>query len=314
MAKARKRVRILSVSEFRQRFGTAEQCAVHLARTRWPEGFVCPRCGGRRFSALARRGLHQCSACRRQTSLTAETIFHKSRVPLDKWFWAIYRLAQDKKGCSALLLSKELDVCYPTAWLMAHKIRHAMAEKALNNLLQGVVELDDAYLGGARRGQPGYHGRGAKGKTPLLVAVETTADRTPGRAAVAAVKTLHKTRVTRFVTATLAQGCRVRTDKLGGFQHLRTLGYDHEAVKVGTHSKIATKIFPQVHLLISNLKRFLLGRHHAIAGKHASRYVGEFTYRFNQRWREANLFDSLLKSCVRSKVITYPQLRLAELR
>lgn len=313
MCKPRRRIQILSVPRFRKRFGTVEQCADHLARTRWPKGFVCPRCAGRTVSYLSRRRLWQCSTCRYQVSLTAGTIFHKSRIPLDKWFWAIYRLAHDKKGCSALLLSKEIDVCYPTAWLMAHKIRNAMAGQALEDLLQGVVELDDAYLGGVRRGRPGHHGRGADGKTPMLVAVEARPDGRPGRVALSAVKTLRKPRVTRFVTGAVAAGARVRSDKLGGFRHLSSLGYDHEQVKVGEHSRIATKVFPRVHLLISNLKRFLLGRHHAIAGKHAPRYLGEFAYRFNHRWNEAGLFRSLVKTCVQSQVVTYPQLCAAEL-
>lgn len=141
------RVHILTPAQFQTRFASENACCEHLVRVRWPNGFVCPHCGGREHSFIRTRRLYQCSFCRRQTSLTAGTIFHKSRRPLRLWFWAIYLLAQDKKGCPALLLMKQLDVSYPTAWLMAHKIRQAMASDSLP-MLDGRIELDDAYLGG----------------------------------------------------------------------------------------------------------------------------------------------------------------------
>lgn len=302
------RVRILTVSGFQGRFGTPEQCAAHLAKVRWPHGFVCPHCGGARACDLKRRCVFQCNDCRRQTSLTAGTIFQRSRVPLHKWFWAVYRLAQDKKGCSALLLSKELDVCYPTAWLMAHKIRHAMSRHNQPFALQGLVELDDAYLGGARPGHPGHQGRAADGKTPVLAAVEVRPDGKPGRAALLPVRNFRKPSVTAFVQACLQPGCTVKTDAMGGFSHLSQLGHEHRCTPIGADKSQASKRLPTVHMLISNLKRFVLGRHHAIAGKHAERYVGEFNYRFNRRREESSLFATLIQACARTQVITYPEL------
>ncbi len=317
MANSRQRIRILTVEEFHKRLGSPQQCVAHLLRVRWPDGVICPRCGARPCRALRSRRLYQCSRCRHQTSLTAGTIFHKSRVPLHKWFYAIYCLAQDKKGCSAMLLSKELDVCYPTAWLMAHKIRHAMAREALGTLLSGMVELDVAVLNGTKPDlprRPAQPDRGMERKTPLLAAVETTTNGRFGRVALAAVKTLRKPRVTRFVTSTLAQGCRVRTGTLRGFQHLGSLGFAHERVEAGAAGEKGAAFSPRVHTLIGNLHRFLLGRHHAICGKHASRYLGEFAYRFNRRWHEHRLFALLLRTCVRCQVIAYPDLCAAELR
>jgi len=302
------RVRIVSVGEFRERFGTPQQCQAHLQAVRWPTGFGCPHCSGRRSCYLAERAVYQCHDCRRQTSLTAGTIFHRTRVSLDKWFWAIYRLAQDKKGCSALLLSKELDVCYPTAWMMGHKIRQAMHRHTPPFSLQGLVELDDAYLGGVRAGHPGHQGRAADGKTPVLVAVEVTGTGRPGRAALLPVRNFRKPSVTTFVRACLEQGCTVKTDGMGGFKHLSLLGHQHEYRPIGADKKQASAMLPTVHMLISNLKRFVLGRHHAISGKHAIRYLGEFNYRFNRRREEAGLFEMLIQACVRTQTVTYPQL------
>jgi hypothetical protein len=268
---------------------------------------------------LRRRRLQQCSACRRQTSLTAGTIFHKSRIALEKWFWAIYRLAQDKKGCSAMLLSKELDVCYPTAWLMAHKIRQAMAGDDSRPLLQRLIELDDAYLGGLQHGR---RGRGARGKAPLFVAVERLASGRLGRAAIQATRQLRQTRLAAFAHRHLARPAIIHSDASSTFLPLSNMGYRHLAQRMsgprahppGPRRPHRTRRLPAVHLVISNLKRFLLGRHHATAPKHAERYVGEFVCRFNHRHQELTLFQRILTLAAQTPPITYPQLVAAELR
>lgn len=312
MAFQRPRVRILPVAQFCERFATAEQCAAHLARVRWPEGFVCPHCHGSRSCYIQHRRVYQCADCRRQTSLTAGTIFHGSRVPLEKWFWAMYRLAQDKKGCSAMLLSKELDVSYPTAWLMGHKIRQAMNRGNQPLALQGLIELDDAYLGGVREDQKGRPSGEDQRLTPILVAVEVLPDGRPGRAALRPVRNFRKPWVNEFVWNCLAPHCVVKTDHMKGFTDLPRFGHTHQTIPLGMDKKQACKLLPKVHLLISNLKRFILGRHHAIRGKHAQRYLGEFNFRFNRRHEESNLFSLLIQACVQAQVITYPELCKAE--
>ncbi len=110
----------LSLLEFQRRFSTEEACQAALEQARWPEGFVCPRCGHRKASCITTRRLLQCSACHHQASVTAGTIFHKTRTPLVKWFWAIWLVAQDKGGVSAMRLSKQLELGYRTAWSMLH--------------------------------------------------------------------------------------------------------------------------------------------------------------------------------------------------
>lgn len=304
------RVHILTPRQFHDRFGTEAACAEYLANARWPDGFVCPHCGGRTHSFIHTRRLYQCCACRKQTSLTAGTIFHRSRKPLTVWFWAIYLLAQDKKGCPATLLMKQLDVSYPTAWLMAHKIRQAMAREPLP-LLEGQIELDDAYLGGSRPGEPGRQGRAAPGKTPVLVAVEAWSPTVVGRVVLLPVRNFRKPTIKRFASAHLAPGSRVRTDWMGGFAQLGFLGYSHDRFVQGRSRGAAAKL-PLVHRIISNLKRFLLGRHHAIAGKHAERYLGEFNFRLNHRHEEHCLCEKLIRLCAKSQVITYPDLCRAE--
>ena len=185
-------------------------------------------------------------------------------IPLEKWFWAIYRLAQDKKGCSAMMLSKEIDVCYPTAWLMTHKIRHAMAHDDSRVLLEHLVELDDAFLGGL---QPGKRGRGARYKAPLFVAVERLPDGRLGQAAIEPIRQLRQARLATFAHQHLSRRAVIRSDASPTFGPLRGMGYRHIPERMRGVFKRAVRSLPAVHLVISNLKRFLLGRHHATAPK-----------------------------------------------
>jgi transposase-like protein len=169
----------LSETEFEQQYGTEAACREALFRWRWPEGFECPSCGERRHSKVRSRQLFQCSVCRRQTSLTAGTIFAATKVPLRTWFRAIYHVTQTKQGISSIELGRRLGVTQGTAWTIKHKLGQVMLERDAERLLAGRVELDDAYLGGERLG--GKRGRGSPGKTPFLTAVETTPEGKPVR-------------------------------------------------------------------------------------------------------------------------------------
>src|SRR3954468_2485410 len=166
----------LSEVAFRERFGTEEACRTALFEMRWREGLTCLACGHRGFCALETRQLFQCNRCKRQVRLTAGTVFQDTKLPLAAWFVAIYHLTQSKGGISSIELGRRLGVKQGTAWLMKHKLMRAMAEReAAKPTLAGRVEMDDAYLGGERPG--GKRGRGAAGKTPIVAAVETTAER-----------------------------------------------------------------------------------------------------------------------------------------
>ena len=141
----------MDILEFQQRFPTNDACRNHLFRIRWPNGLTCPKCSGKDFYKINTRNIYECK-CGHQVSLTAGTVMHGSHTPLAKWFWAIYLAAHDKRGVSALRLAKELGVSYPTAWLMLHKIRGAMGERDSRYLLAGIVETDETYVGGGKKG------------------------------------------------------------------------------------------------------------------------------------------------------------------
>lgn len=304
---------MLTVHQFRSSFGEEAQCGAQLSRQRWPEGFRCPRCGGSSRGYMVARRLHECSACAYQCSVTAGTIFHKTRTPLPSWFWAIYRMSHDKKGISALQLSKEIGVSYSTAWLMQHKIRKAMADRDRSYTLGGLVEVDEGYVGGEEHGEA-RKGRGAQTKSVVAVAVEHRAEGQPGRppvpgfAALSVVPNASSKSLDGFLTAKIRPGTHVLTDGWNGYWHVEKLGYKHTATELSNQNQPAHKLFPWVHITLSNLKRFLLGTHHRVEGKHLPSYVAEFNYRLNRRSMEPDLLTRLLRAAINTTTITYKQL------
>ena len=155
----------LSLAEFLALYGTEAQCEVVLAQARWPAGFQCPRCRCERHCVLERNGhkLWQCYRCHHQPTLVAGTVFEATKLPLTKWFLAMFLITQAKNNISALSLKRQLGVSYPTAWLVKHKLMDVMAQRECRRELAGRVEMDDAYLGGERTGK---RGRGAIGRWP----------------------------------------------------------------------------------------------------------------------------------------------------
>ena len=211
--KVASRVRGLSDEAFREAFGTEEQCRAALVRLRWPGGFVCPCCGHREHCVLAGRGLYQCNRCKKQTSPTAGTIFHATKLPLTLWFAAIHLIVTAKNGISSVELGRRLGVKQPTAWAVKHKIMAVMARREGETRLAGRVEMDDAYLGGVRSG--GKRGRGAAGKTPFVAAVSTSPEGRPRKLKLAPVKGFRKREIARGAKHWLAPGAAVVTDGLG---------------------------------------------------------------------------------------------------
>jgi transposase-like protein len=146
----------MSLVEFQSRFVSDEACMEHLFKLRWPDGYRCPRCGHRRYCFHSTRTLFQCSACKYQVSVTAGTIFHKTRTPLVKWFWMIFMMARQKSGVSMLSLQRMLGIkSYKTVWTMGHKIRKAMEDRDSQDQLAGLVEMDDAFIGPRKPGPLG---------------------------------------------------------------------------------------------------------------------------------------------------------------
>ena len=210
-------------------------------------------------------------------------------------------------------LSKEIGVSYPTAWLMQHKIRKAMEDRDQGYRLRGLVEVDEGYVGGEEHGEA-RKGRGARSKAVVAVAVEHAAEGQPGRppvpgfAALAVLPNAGSKSLTGFLNAKIERGSHVRTDGWNGYWHVEQNGFGHTAIELAHQDQPAHKLFPWVHITLSNLKRFLLGTHHQVKGKHLKRYVAEFNYRLNRRTMEPDLLQRLLRAAITTNTITYKQL------
>lgn len=292
---------VMSLLEFQARFPTDRECYDYLLSVRFPNGFTCPRCSATEPGTILTRGLWQCKGCRAQSSLTAGTMFHRTRMLLRLWFWAIFLVARDKRGHSALQLKKELGIPYDRAWLMLHKIRSAMAHRDSQYRLNGVVELDEAYFGAP---DPGKSGRGT-GRVKALVAVSVTPNGKPRFTKIQKVSRLDARRVKRFAADWIELGSTVHTDGLNIYRCL-SKHYAHEPVVATGQPK--EKLLKWVHVIISNAKAFITGTFHGLDTKHIQRYLDEFCYRFNRRYREAELFDRLLAACAGSPPLTYDEL------
>ena len=212
-----------------KRYGTEEKCRAVVIASRWPNGFECPACGGRAYSEVTTRGLFQCSACRRQTSPIAGTIFASTHLPLRLWFRAMYHLTQSKQGISSVELGRRLGVTQTTAWKIKHKLAQVMLERDASKRLSGRVEIDDAYLGGERTG--GKRGRGAPGKTPFVAAVETTPEGKPVRLKLRRVASFCNHAISRFAKRSLDPNCEVVSDGLACFGAVKEAGCTHEVIK-----------------------------------------------------------------------------------
>lgn len=285
----------LSMPEFLSRFGTEAQCVAALEKTRWPAGFHCPKCDRTEHCVLqgGARRVFQCHACRHQTSLIAGTVFHGTKLPLTIWFLAIYLISQAKTGLSALALKRHLGVSYPTAWLIHHKLMQAMAEREDRYVLEGQVQVDDAYLGGERSG--GKAGRGSENKVPFVAAVSLTADGHPSRTKLTLVPGFTRTAIAQWAQDNLAPGSTVFSDGLACFSAVTDAGCTHQPTVVGGRKPKQLPEFQCINTVLGNLKTSLSGSYHAFAfRKYGARYLAAFTYRFNRRFDLRTLPTRLL--------------------
>jgi len=230
--------------EFEERFSTEAACIQYLRRQRWPEGFHCPKCSGKRAWELRRRALDQCASCNHQVSLTAGTVFHGTRKPLRLWFRVIGQLVLSKSGCSALDISRQHGLKYETAWTWLHKLRNCMGQFG-RALLEGDVEVDETYLGG--EDDEAHKGRSLSGhKTPVAAAVEWRGEAI-GRIRLIAVVNATALSLCGFVQQNVAPGSHVKTDGLQSYASLSELGFRHESIVLGKNPKSAIKHLPNVH-------------------------------------------------------------------
>jgi transposase-like protein len=292
--------------ELEARFSTEEACRAYLFQLRWPAGFECPRCGGRK-AWPASELLWECAGCHRQVSVTAGTIFQDSRLRLTLWFRAVWWVTSQKNGVSAMGLQRVLGLkSYKTAWTMLHKLRHAMVRPGRDRL-QGRVEVDEAFVGGE---EEGVHGRQTESKAMIAVAVEEDGDGI-GRIRMRCIGDASAESLMPFIEDSVEPGSVVHTDGWLGYQPLNGKDYRHKITFLTGNSKTPSELLPRVHLAVALLKRWLLGTHQGgVSVEHLDAYLDEFTFRFNRRKSRSRgkLFYRLLEQAVTVQPVPYKSL------
>jgi transposase-like protein len=302
-----------STGELLSWFARDTDCLDYLEWLRWPDGFVCPACGHAGGWRLG-DGRFWCPAYSARTSVTAGTIFDKTRTPLTVWFMACWLFATQKDGVSAQSLQRSLDISsYQTAWAVLHRLRSVLVRPGRERL-SGTVEVDETYIGGE---EPGLRGGRAKGKKSLVaIAVEVREPRGIGRCRMAIVADGSAASLHPFVVDHVEPGATVITDAWAGYRGIDKLGYTHER-----RSQRATRargddpheLLPAVHRVASLTKRWLLGTHQgSVDDAHLPAYLDEFVFRFNRRTSRSRglVFYRLLELAVGHEPVRYRDLIL----
>ena len=266
-------------AEFEARFSTEAACREYLVKLRWPDGFWCPRCGGRK-SWPVRGVLLQCAGCGHQSSVTAGTIFQDTRKPLTLWFRAMWAVTSQKNGASAIGIQRELGLgSYDTAWTWLHKLRRAMVRPGRDRLA-GSLEVDETFWGSEEEGM-----RGRQTESKVLVVIAAQEDgKGIGRIRMRRIPDASAQSLMPFVEDAIEPGSLVHTDGWSGYDPLEGKGYRHRITLVKGRKESASDLLPRVHLVASLLKRWLLGTHQgAVSREHLDYYLDEFTFRFNRR-------------------------------
>lgn len=300
-----------STGEFGAWFVTDADCLDYLEWLRWPEGFVCPRCahrGGWRMS----NGKFRCSGCKVGTSVTAGTIFDRTRTPLTVWFTACWLFATQKDGVSALSLQRSLEIgSYQTAWAMLHRLRSVLIRPGRERLT-GRVEVDETFIGGE---EPGLRGGRQRGKKVLVgVAVEVHEPKGLGRCRMLVVPDASAASLHPFVAANVEPGAIVITDGWMGYAGIEDLGYvrDRRSQRAARlRGEDPHALLPGVHRVASLAKRWLLGTHQgSVEPAHLQAYLDEFVFRFNRRSSRSRgmVFHRVMQLAVGHEPVRYSDL------
>jgi transposase-like protein len=295
-----------TLAEFEERFSTKEACWHYLCKLRWPDGFVCPRCGHRK-AWLIDHGLHWCSSCDYKASVTAGTIFERTKKPLMVWFRVIWWVTGQKYGASAKGLQRMLGIgSYETAWTWLHKLRRAMVRQGRDRL-SGSIEVDETFVGGVKH--DGKCGRGASGKALILMIVQLDGKKL-GRIRLKQIKDASAKSLEEAIQDTVEPGSVIRTDGWTGYNQIGSRGYIHEVVR--TDAEVGDNLLPACNLVASLMKRWLGGTlQGAVAHEHLEYYLDEYTFRFNRRTsrHRGKLFYRLLQQAVVTDAVTYETIK-----
>ena len=293
----------MNVMKLIERFGTDAQCRKRLSQLRWPNGVQCAHCQSKSISTLSERDQYDCNKCRYRFSVTSGTIFHDSHLPLIKWFMAIYLMTESKKGISALQMKRTLGVAYGTAWYLCHRIRAAVRD-ANAELLRGIVEVDETYVGGKTRGT----GHGYRGNKAIAIG----AVQRGGKVRLQVIEHATKATLHKFIAENTAPDTEaIYTDQLPAYNGIADEDTRHESVNHSKEEWVRGDVHTNgIESVWSLLKRSIIGAYHRVSMKHLDAYLDELEHRFNNRDNEY-LFRDTLTKLVRAESLTYVELTKA---
>lgn len=289
-----------SLLQFQQQFANEESCFKYLYQMRWSNGWICPKCQAKKYYYIRERKLYECADCLHQVSITAGTIFHKTRTPLHIWFWAIYLVTTDKRGFSALGLSKMLGIPQKRAWLMLQKIRKAMAHREERYQLAGLVELDESFFGATKEG--GSRGRGTD-KTKVLVGLSLNHAGYPCYLRFKVLPRINRNTLEPVIEKLIIPGAKVKTDGLRCYLSLSQKGYQHERILANQTDILESMKW--LHIAVSNAKALIGGTFHGLDSKHLQSYLDEISYRYNRRHMLDRIFERCVVAMVECPIWTY---------
>jgi len=275
-----------NIMEFQKTFQTERDCIEYLFKSRWPNGFVCPKCGDSAFYYIDARRTFQCKKKRHQVSLTADTVMHRTKTPLLLWFWAAYIMATETPGVSALQLQRQLGLKrYEVAYTLLQKLRASMVNHD-RSMISGTIEVDETYIGGATTG--GKRGRGTK-KAIVVAAVERKG-KFMGRIRLRKISDVTEASLLKFIKDVIEPGSDIETDGFSSYHNLNKHGYKHRPIAPDD----VDLALPKAHIVFGNLKTWLKGTFHGVSPKHLQAYLNEFVFRFNRRKTPMAAFQTLL--------------------
>jgi len=264
-----------TIKDFRADFPNDKTCLDFIFNNRYPKGLSCPKCDKTAFHAVEGRRSYAC-ACGFQVYPTEGTIFHKSSTPLTLWFHAIFLMSQSKNGIAAKELQRHLGVTYKCAWRIAKQIRLLMSPDGgpLGGL--EIIEADETYVGGVRRGK---RGRGAEGKTPVFGVVERK-----GHVKTQVVPNVRMVTLMPLIQAMVPPNAVITTDESNSYNKVKSLGHLHETVRHGKGEYARGDVHTNtIEGFWSQFKRSVHGTFHAVSPKHLQTYLNEFSFRYNHR-------------------------------
>ena len=288
-----------TLDELTRSFPDEQTCVEHFRAIRWAHGAFCPYCGGTHIYDFSDGRTHKCGDCRQRFSIKVGTIFEDTKLPLRKWFIAIWLITSHKKGIASTQLAKDLGVTQKTAWFVLHRLREASKTGSFNRMLDGTVEVDETFMGGkaknrhiSKRGGPGRGGLGS-GKVPVVGAIERK-----GEVFARATKSVDGATLKAFIRETVSpQVAMLVTDEWVGYHGL-SREFPHKVISHTRGEYVKGPIHTQtIEGFWSLFKRQVYGIHHWVSEKHLDRYISEATWRYNRRSAsEGGRVNSLIAS------------------